>query len=155
DDPVPPSRLAAGVPGDLESICLKCLQKDPARRYESALALAEDLERFLHDEPVLACPPSAAYRARKFVRKHRAGLAAAAALAVALLGGSVVSAWQAVLATRAEAAALASADAERRAKETAQAREAETRAVLNFVENKVFAAARPAGQAGGRGWDVT
>src|SRR5262249_59861673 len=72
DDPLPPSRLAAGVPRDLETVCLKCLQKEPAPRHGSALALAEDLERFLHDEPVLACPPSAGYRLRKFARRNRA-----------------------------------------------------------------------------------
>ena len=58
DDPVPPRKLQSNAPRDLETICLKCLEKDPARRYGSALALAEDLERWLNGKPVTAHPPS-------------------------------------------------------------------------------------------------
>src|SRR5262249_42287739 len=76
-------------------------------------------------------------------------------MAAALLVGAAVATWQAVVATRAQQDALAAAAAEKDAKELAQAREAETKAVLQFVENRVIAAARPQGQAGGLGHSVT
>src|SRR6185295_3813376 len=73
----------------------------------------------------------------------------------ALLAGTAVATWQAVRATRANRMAIAAAVAEKKSKERAEARESETQAVLDFVEDKVFAAARPEGQAGGQGRDVT
>jgi serine/threonine protein kinase/tetratricopeptide (TPR) repeat protein len=171
-----PAKLSKLVRGELDWIVMKALEKDRSRRYETANGLARDIQRYLADEPVEACPPSTGYRLRKFVRKHRAGISSAAALAALLLLGIAVSTWQAVRATRAEAAARANmvesekaraaeaeqrrlaedaAEAETQAKEKALAREAETQAVLEFVENKVFAAARPEGQAGGLGREVT
>src|SRR5205807_10268485 len=60
DDPVPLSQLQSKTPRDLETICLKCLQKEPAQRYADAEALAEDLRRFLASEPILARPASIA-----------------------------------------------------------------------------------------------
>src|SRR5262249_10156438 len=78
-------RLRGLVRGDLDWIVMKCLEKDRARRYDTANGLAEDIERHLASEPVLARPPSALYRLRKFVRRHRlaTGLGAAAAVLVA------------------------------------------------------------------------
>jgi tetratricopeptide (TPR) repeat protein len=99
---VEPRRMGALVRGDLDWIVMKCLEKDRARRYETANGLAADVQRHLNGEAVVAAPPSRAYRIRKFVRKHRAGLATATALAVLLLAGAGVSTWQAVRATRAE-----------------------------------------------------
>ncbi len=92
DDPVPPSRLAAGVPRDLETVCLKCLRKDPARRYESALALAEDLDRFLGGEPIRARRVGVAERLTKWVRRRpaAAALAVVSGLAVLALVGVIV-----------------------------------------------------------------
>jgi WD40 repeat protein/tRNA A-37 threonylcarbamoyl transferase component Bud32 len=92
DDPVPPSRLAEGVPRDLETICLKCLHKEPARRYESALALAEDLEGWLRGEPIMARRVGVAERALKWVRRRpaAAALAMVSGLALLALGGVIV-----------------------------------------------------------------
>src|SRR5262249_1920246 len=63
----------------------KCLEKDRNRRYETANGLARDIERYLHDEPVQACPPSAWYRFRKFARRYRQALATATLLGVMML----------------------------------------------------------------------
>ena len=87
---------------------MKCLEKDRTRRYETASGLASDVERYLADEPVEACPPSAGYRLRKFARRNKAPLAAATVFAVLLLAGVVVSTWQAVRATHAETLARSS-----------------------------------------------
>src|SRR5262249_25652342 len=86
-----PKRLGQLLRGELDWIVMKCLEKDRNRRYESASGLARDIERYLHDEPVEACPPSAAYRLRKFAHKCRAPLRVAAAFAVLAVAGAVVS----------------------------------------------------------------
>jgi serine/threonine protein kinase len=88
--------------GDLDWIVMKCLEKDRTRRYETANGLAMDIRRYLNDDPVLAAAPSARYRMLKFVRRHRAGLAVAAALFTVLVGGVIVSTWQMVRARQAE-----------------------------------------------------
>ena len=104
-----PSRPScrSSMRGDLDWITMKCLEKDRTRRYETANGLARDIQRYLADEPVEACPPSATYRLRKFARKNKAGLATAAAIAALLVAGIAVSTWQAVRATNAERVALA------------------------------------------------
>ena len=83
--------LARRLRGDLDWIVLKALEKDRDRRYESAGALAADLERHLDNMPVEAGPPSRVYRLRKFYRRHRIGVLAAAAVVLALVAGLVVS----------------------------------------------------------------
>jgi serine/threonine protein kinase/tetratricopeptide (TPR) repeat protein len=148
-------RLGRLLAGDLDWVVMKALEKDRDRRYATPDALAEDVERYLRREAVLARPPSVAYRLRKFARRNRAVVLAAAAVAAALLGGAAVATWQAVVATRAGAAARAAAEAERRAKDEALAREATTRAVLQFLEVRVLSAARPEGRPGGLGHEVT
>jgi WD40 repeat protein len=87
DEPVPPGRLQSRTPRDLETICLKCLQKEPSRRYVSALALAEDLDRFLTGQPVRARPVGEIERAAKWVRRRPAIASLLAALAVVTLVG--------------------------------------------------------------------
>ncbi len=69
-EPVPPRQLNGSIPVDLETICLKCLQKEPQRRYVTAALLGEDLRRFLRDEPILARPPSAGEQLRRWSRRH-------------------------------------------------------------------------------------
>jgi eukaryotic-like serine/threonine-protein kinase len=86
DDPPPPSRLQPKVPRDLEIICLKCLEKDPNRRYLTAQALANDLARFLADEPILARPLSGWERSWRWVKRHKAATAVAAAVILGVAG---------------------------------------------------------------------
>ncbi len=86
-----PARLSKLVRGEIDWIVMKCLEKDRSRRYETANGVARDLERYLADEPVEACPPSSSYRLRKFARKHKKALATAAAFAVLLVAGVVMS----------------------------------------------------------------
>jgi hypothetical protein len=70
EDPIPPRQLQPQVPRDLETICLKCLEKDPARRYSGALALAEDLRRYASGEPLQARPPGPAERLGRWCRRY-------------------------------------------------------------------------------------
>jgi serine/threonine protein kinase len=105
-----PQRLRRDLRGDLDTIVLKALQKEPVRRYASAEALLEDLERHRTGLPVQARPDSATYRATKFLRRHRLGVAAAAGILVALLTGLVGTIWQARTARRQAAKATAVQD---------------------------------------------
>jgi eukaryotic-like serine/threonine-protein kinase len=108
-----PARLTKMVRGELDWIVMKALEKDRNRRYETASGFALDVQRYLADEHVLACPPSAGYRLRKFVRRNKGALATTAIVAAALVLGSVVSVWQAVRATNAlQAEKKARSDAE-------------------------------------------
>jgi WD40 repeat protein/serine/threonine protein kinase len=97
-----PAKLTRLVRGELDWIVMKALEKDRTRRYETANGLARDLQRYLADEPVEACPPSAGYRLRKFARKYRKALVTAAAFAGLLIAGVVVSTTLAVWAMSAE-----------------------------------------------------
>jgi serine/threonine protein kinase/tetratricopeptide (TPR) repeat protein len=143
-----PAKLTKLVRGELDWIVMKALEKDRARRYETAIGMARDIERYLRDEPIEACPPSAVYRLTKFARRNKGPVLAAAVVLLTLVGG-IVGTTLGLL--RAEQARRV----ERQAKQDAQEREAETNAVLDFVENNIFAAARPEGEAGGLGHDVT
>ena len=98
-EPVSVTSLAPNVPRDLETICLKCLQKEPRRRYGSALELAEDLHRFLISQPIRARPPSALYRWHKFAQRKKALVVGVLGILVALVGGAVTSGLFALRAT--------------------------------------------------------
>ena len=95
DEPVPPSRLQPGVPRDLETICLKCLEKDPARRYASARDFADDLQRFLRREPIRARPAKPWQVAWKWARRKPAAATLLAVLLLLALVGlpSVTALW--------------------------------------------------------------
>jgi Protein kinase domain len=86
-EPVPPSQLVPGLARDAETICLKCLEKEPGKRYASALDLAADLDRYLAGEPIVARPPSAFETARHWVRKNLR--AALWVLAVGMVWGAL------------------------------------------------------------------
>jgi eukaryotic-like serine/threonine-protein kinase len=109
-----PAQLAKLVRGELDWIVMKCLEKDRTRRYETASGLARDLRHYLNDEPVEACPPSTAYKLRKFARKYRTPLRVAGAFALLLVIGAAVSFWQAVRARQErDRAVLAETEAQR------------------------------------------
>lgn len=91
-----PAKWVSLLQGDLDWIVMKCLEKDRARRYETANALARDIQRHLNCEPVVARPPSRIYEFQKTVRRHKFGFAAAALVMITLAGGVFVSTWQAV-----------------------------------------------------------
>ncbi|QVL33845.1 serine/threonine protein kinase [Telmatocola sphagniphila] len=134
--------------GELDSIVMKALEKDRTRRYASANCLARDLERYLNDEPVEACPPSRAYRFRKMARRHKALLSAVAAICLLLIAGITVSTILAFRASRANERAREMAKAEAGQRERAEAKGREVSAVLHFLENNVLAAGRPVADNG-------
>jgi non-specific serine/threonine protein kinase/serine/threonine-protein kinase len=134
---VEPLKLSKLLRGELDWIVMKALEKDRARRYETANGLARDVERYLHDEAVEACPPSAAYRLRKLARKYRTPLRVAAACLLLLVAGVAVSTWQALRARRAGTAALAARDAESEQRDKAEAqRDARDKALRAEAEQR-------------------
>src|SRR6266566_8523168 len=99
----PMTELSVGrssIDSDLDSIVMKCLEKDPASRYATAQELPADLDRYLNHEAVLARPQNAVYRFQKTVRRHRTAFAAGIAILIAVLTGATLSVWQALRATR-------------------------------------------------------
>ena len=122
-----PPALVKQMRGDLDSIALKALEKDRARRYGSPSDFAADIGRYLKNEPVLAVPPSVAYRASKFARRYRVALATACAFALVLIAAAVISVRQSIRANREAAVA---------------------QAVNDFLQNDMLAQASAANQSG-------
>jgi serine/threonine protein kinase len=143
-------RLSRLLRGDLDWVAMRALEKDRNRRYDSAGAFAADIERYLADEPVEACPPSAWYRARKAVQRNRPLLITVGLVAVALLAGTAVSVWQAIRATEAQRQAEA---AEGRATKDADI----AREINQFLQTDVLLQVNgpPDPEAQGPGGDVT
>src|SRR5438874_12344134 len=97
-----PAKLTALVRGELDWIVMKALEKDRSRRYDTANGFAADVQRYLADEPVLACPPSAWYRFGKFARRHRRALLSASVVALAVVLTAGAFAVSTVLTARAD-----------------------------------------------------
>lgn len=136
-----PKKLSGFIRGELDWIVMMALEKDRNRRYETANGMAMDIQRFLLDEPVLACPPSSRYRLGKFFRRNKVLLSTGVLVAASMTAGLIGTTWQAFRATKAEnsanlerdkketalTAALASAELERLARNAeAAARESES-----------------------------
>ena len=137
DDPARLSQVTRAVPADVDTIVSKALEKEKLRRYVSAAEMAEDIRRFLRDEPILARRPSASYQVRKFARRHKVLVGAGVAVLLAIVTGGAVSTWQAVRASRAE--------------KTAQAQQAKAEAVTAFLTD-MLTSAQP---SAARGREVT
>jgi eukaryotic-like serine/threonine-protein kinase len=135
-----PAQLIRTLRGDLDWIVMRCLEKTPARRYQTATDLARDIQRHLADEPVLARPPSQSDHVRKFVRRNRLAVTASALIATAAFVGviGVVWAWQREKASRERAVV---------AEQTAQAAAMKSEQVTRFLR-EMLASAQPAVAAG-------
>ena len=133
---IEPNRLRSLLAGDIDLIVMKAIDKDRTRRYQTATSFAEDIERYLHNEPVIASPPSAQYRVKKFVRRNRFAVTAAALVLGALLVGTVGTTIGLVRATKAEGEAVRAAqDAESaRSLESVQRQLADERAEEARIE---------------------
>ena len=126
-------RLYQSVKGELDWIVMKALEKDRNRRYETSSSLAADVERYLNDEPVEACPPSTVYKFRKFARRNKVLLGTVSLVAAALILGIAGTAWQGIVASNErdraiEAEQLAQTRLESEQKERARADQERIRA---------------------------
>jgi tetratricopeptide (TPR) repeat protein len=154
-EPDPVRSLQPKVPLDIETICLECLRKDPAGRYATAEALADDLRRFRVGEPIAARPCSIWERGWKWARRRK-GIACLSAILVlvSILGAALVL-WQWGRAEAANKGLRNLVREEEAARRKAEDSEADTRAFSEFLVSDVLAAARPKGSLGGVGIDVT
>jgi serine/threonine protein kinase len=138
-----PLKLISLLRGDLDWIVIRALEKDRARRYETANGLAMDVQRFLENEPVMARPPSQLYRLRKMVRRNKVVFVAGTMVALALLGGLGVSTWfwyeereARKFAVAAEHQALAAEQQQARLRRAAEESEHMTQAWFLISQNK-------------------
>ena len=130
------AKLIGLIRGDLDWIVMKALEKDRSRRYETAKGLADDIERHLTSEPVLARPASQFYRFRRLVKRNKLAFAAGSAVVLALVAGFAVSSWQAIRASRAESDA-------RRERDVANIARKQTEAINQFFTEGVLKQATP------------
>ena len=139
-------KLHHDLRGDIDWIVMKALEKDRNRRYESASALAADVQRYLNDEPVEACPPSVRYRLRKFARRNREVLVTGGIVAAVLVAATAVSTWQAIKARDAEGRATNEAALARAAEKRATSEAAVAHAVSDFLQTDLLKRATDAPQ---------
>jgi eukaryotic-like serine/threonine-protein kinase len=156
------------ISGDLDWIVMRCLEKDRTRRYESAASLAQDLQRHLGHEPIVARPASAAYRLQKAIRRNRVAFTAAAVVLVTLVTGIIGTTVGLIRAEKSQRAAEISRQAEAEQRKLAEAAEATAQAnerqatserdraeqekrvalaVKDFLQNRLLSQASPQGQA--------
>ena len=159
---IPPAQLSRLVKGDLDWIVMKALEKDRSRRYETANGLARDVQRYLDDEVVEACPPSVSYRVQKFVRRNKGQVIAGSLVALALVAGMLGTGWGMMRAEERRVEAdksrvIANEEKEKAQKlaESEQSARKQAQSVLKFFQDRVFSAAQPEGTPGGLGKQVT
>ncbi len=133
---IDPRHLPRSLAGDLDWIVMKSLEKERSRRYDTATGLARDIERFLNEEAVEACPPSTAYRLRKFVKKHRGQVIAAGVIAATLVIGIIGTTWGLFRARTAEHAATLSEKAATLSEQKARTSESKAIGALEQVANE-------------------
>jgi serine/threonine protein kinase len=143
-------QLDRTIRGELDWVVMKALEKDRRRRYETAGEFAADIMRYLTDQPVQACPPSAWYRFSKLARRNRATLVTSTVVAASLVLGTAMSTWEAIRATGAERAADTAREnessARKRAEEaekTARAEAEKAKAINEFLVNDLLVRAEP------------
>ena len=135
ESPARPSTMNRGLRGDLETIMLKAMEKNRDRRYGSAAELADDIRRYLQNEPIVARPPRMLYQVRMFARRNRAAFGFLAAIFIVLVAATVVSTWFAVNATEAREAAEAEVKRRRLAEEQAIEARDDLEVVVEFQQS--------------------
>lgn len=138
-----PARLSRDVSGELDWIVMRCLEKDRNRRYGTPLGLAQDIQRHLADEAVDACPPSAAYRFRKFVARNKLPVIASAAVLAALVAGVIGTTAGMIGQSRQRAIADGEKAEALRQKSEAVAAKGQLEAVNRFLTEEILGAADP------------
>lgn len=152
---VDPHSLSNSISRELDWVVLQAMEKDRERRYESASEMAADLQRYLNNEAVLACPPSLGYQARKFASRNKVAIVTAAIVTLSLLVGTAVATWQAIIANqernRANEAAARFLEESRRSEEKsrianqermrAESAEQAHRQQTELAENSLYASA--------------
>ncbi len=171
-DPAPLQSVRPDIPPDLNTIYLKCMAKNPAKRYSTAQELAADLQRFVDRRPILARPAPWHEHLRKWAKRHPTGASLGGVAALAVLVLAAFSIYISSINTRLshsldevtqernkkEQALIRESErakGEEQAKKEALQRESEAKSMLDFVETRILAAARPEGQEGGLGKDVS
>jgi serine/threonine protein kinase/tetratricopeptide (TPR) repeat protein len=154
-----PRQIDARIDPALEAVCLKAMARRPGDRYASPRALAEEIEHWLADEPVSAYPEPWSVRVGRWARRHRLQVATALGILATATAG-LAAGLVAVNAEKNHTEQARRAEFQQRAlaqarEKEAHDKEAEARAVLSFVQDKILAAARPEGQEGGLGRAVT